>query len=63
MGCMKLYDQLSNLMNSKVCANAFQGAIKLIAAGAKRVDVEELHDSRSYRSNIKAVGGKPMFLY
>jgi len=37
--------------------------IEVVTGGAKRVDVEALYDSRSYRPNIKAVGGKPMFLY
>jgi len=31
--------------------------------GVKRVDVDELYDTATYRPKIRHVMGKPMFLY
>jgi ATP-dependent phosphofructokinase / diphosphate-dependent phosphofructokinase len=37
--------------------------ISVTREGVKRVDVDELYDTASYRPNVRHVGGKPMFLY
>jgi 6-phosphofructokinase 1 len=37
--------------------------ITTISTGEKRVDVEELYDSENYRTKVRRVEGKPMFLY
>jgi len=37
--------------------------LAVVSAGAKRVDVEQLYDSREYRPRIRGIQGKPMFLY
>ncbi len=37
--------------------------ITTLSEGKKRVDVDELYDSEGYRPRIRAVEGKPMFLY
>jgi 6-phosphofructokinase 1 len=37
--------------------------ISVTSEGVKRVDVDELYDSESYRPKIRHVMGKPMFLY
>ncbi len=37
--------------------------ISVTREGVKRVDVDELYDSASYRPKVRHVGGKPMFLY
>jgi len=37
--------------------------LSTIASGQKRVDVRELYDVDEYRSKVRHVGGKPMFLY
>jgi 6-phosphofructokinase 1 len=37
--------------------------IDMIGQGVKRVDVDALYDSKSYRPLIREVYGKPMFLY
>lgn len=34
-----------------------------VTSGVKRVDVDELYDSREYRPKVRHVLGKPMFLY
>lgn len=34
-----------------------------VTGGVKRVDVDELYDSKEYRPRIRHVLGKPMFLY
>lgn len=37
--------------------------ITTLSEGKKRVDVDELYDSKEYRPRIREVEGKPMFLY
>lgn len=37
--------------------------IAVTSEGVKRVDIDELYDSESYRPKIRHVMGKPMFLY
>jgi 6-phosphofructokinase len=37
--------------------------ISMIGEGVKRVDIGEMYDPKTYRPNIRHVGGKPMFLY
>lgn len=37
--------------------------ITVTSEGVKRVDIDELYDSHSYRPKIRHVMGKPMFLY
>lgn len=37
--------------------------LSTIMTGQKRVDVRELYDVEQYRSKVRHVGGKPMFLY
>ena len=37
--------------------------ISVTGEGVKRVDVDELYDSESYRPKVLHVAGKPMFLY
>ena len=37
--------------------------ITLIMEGVKRVDVEDLYDEKQYRTLVRQVDGKPMFLY
>ena len=37
--------------------------ITVLREGVKRVDVDELYDSESYRPKVRHVLGKPMFLY
>ena len=34
-----------------------------VASGVKRVDVDELYDSKAYRPKVRHVLGKPLFLY
>lgn len=34
-----------------------------VASGVKRVDVDELYDTKAYRPKVRHVLGKPMFLY
>lgn len=34
-----------------------------VTSGVKRVDVSELYDAKNYRPKVRAVLGKPMFLY
>jgi 6-phosphofructokinase 1 len=37
--------------------------ISVTREGVKRVDVDELYDSKTYRPKVRHVAGKPMFLY
>ncbi len=37
--------------------------ISVTREGVKRVDVDELYDSKNYRPKVRHVAGKPMFLY
>lgn len=37
--------------------------LKMVMAGVKRVDVDELYDVENYRPKARRVEGKPMFLY
>lgn len=37
--------------------------ISVVTGGAKRVDVNELYDAKTYRPHIRSAQGKPMFLY
>jgi 6-phosphofructokinase 1 len=37
--------------------------IETIGQGLKRVDVDELYDSKAYRPLVRRVVGMPMFLY
>jgi 6-phosphofructokinase 1 len=37
--------------------------ISVTGEGVKRVDVDELYDAANYRSKVRHVTGKPMFLY
>ena len=37
--------------------------ITVVTGGAKRVDVDELYDTKTYRPNIQRFQDKPMFLY
>ncbi len=38
-------------------------SLSVLAAGARRVDVDAFYDSDEYRPRIRALAGKPMFLY
>ncbi len=38
-------------------------AMSVVTSGVKRVDVDELYDSKNYRPKVRHVLGKPMFLY
>lgn len=37
--------------------------LEMLAEGARRVDVEAFYDAESYRPRVRALAGKPMFLY
>jgi hypothetical protein len=37
--------------------------ISVTREGSKRVDVDELYDTTSYRPKVRHVSGKPMFLH
>ena len=37
--------------------------LSVLAAGARRVDVDAFYDTENYRPDIRALAGKPMFLY
>ena len=37
--------------------------LSVLAEGARTVDVESFYDAENYRPDIKALAGKPMFLY
>lgn len=38
-------------------------AMSVVTSGVKRVDVDELYDSKNYQPKVRHVLGKPMFLY
>lgn len=37
--------------------------LEVLAEGARRVDVEAFYDAEAYRPRVRALAGKPMFLY
>ena len=37
--------------------------LEMLAEGARRVDVEAFYDAEAYRPRVRALAGKPMFLY
>jgi 6-phosphofructokinase 1 len=34
-----------------------------VSKGVKRVDIEQLYDAENYKTKLRGVEGKPMFLY